>query len=757
MSSIPRAAARRRSCLLTSSFLVPVLSLGISAAKAQQAPSDRLPPIEVSPPGDENRTRAKPVNDVGSGSRRVAPNLSQTTSPGGAPATSPNVSSPGNANATTNRQFAGIVGASTSVITSEDIAHSPAQSIQEIIAQTPGVQLTSLFGGVNGVGTTVDLRGFGAFATANSLVLINGRRLNDIDMAGVDLSTIPRDSIERIEITRGNSGAVLYGDNAVGGVINIVTKTGVGGPPVAIRAEAGAGSFNQRLASVSAAANAGPWSASFFGNGFKSDGYRVNNALDQRNAIGNINYSTPDLTAFLTLSGDDQKLGLPGGRFVDPSIGLNQLVTDRRGATTPFDYANKQGASATAGFTKTLWNGAELIVDGGVRDKKQQAGFFGSTAVLPVPSFSSSYVDTTLQTWSITPRLSIKNPILGIPSNILTGVDYYDATYHSNRSQFNGFAPIHVYDLSQQTLAGYWQQTVGLLPTTDFSYGARAQNTHLNARDRFDPMAPGAFDTEANPLDSSETQYALHLGFEHRFNEVFSVFGRAARAFRTPDVDERVASGPAFDAFFNPIPGNFRLKTQTSQDVEGGFRIRAGMLQVQSSIYDMDLVNEIHFDPVNFFNVNLDPTRRYGSETSTSVRVSDSLLFRSGFAYTRAIFREGPFAGNDVPLVSRFTANAGVTWNVWQNYLVVDATVRGWSERQMDNDQRNRQPLIPANATVDFRLSGEYQHFFWSISVNNVLNAMYYDYAVASAFTDGRFSAYPLPGRTYMVKAGATF
>src|ERR1700682_294045 len=755
MSSNIKAAPRRRSCLLASSLLVPALSLWISAAKAQRASSDQLPPIEVSPPGDQNRTRAKPVNDGGSGSRRAAPNVSQTSSPGGAPTDSPNLSSP--SNATTNRQFAGIVGAATSVITSEDIAHSPAQSIQEIIAQTPRVQLTSLYGGVNGVGTTVDLRGFGAFATANSLVLINGRRLNDIDMAGVDLSTIPRDSIERIEITRGNSGAVLYGDNAVGGVINIVTKTGAGGPPVAIRAEAGVGSFNQRLASVSTAANAGPWSASFFGNGFKSDGYRVNNALDQRNAIGNINYSTPDLTAFLTLSGDDQKLGLPGGRFVDPSIGLNQLVTDRRGATTPFDYANKQGDSATAGFTKRLWNVADLIVDGGVRDKKQQAGFFGSTAVLPVPSFSSSYVDTTLQTWSITPRLSIKNPILGIPSNILTGVDYYDATYHSNRSQFNGFAPIHVYDLSQQTLAGYWQQTVGLLPTTDFSYGARAQNTHLNARDRFDPMAPGAFDTEANPLDSSETQYALHLGFEHRFNEVFSVFGRAARAFRTPDVDERVASGPAFDAFFNPIPGNFTLKTQTSHDIEGGFRIKAGTFQMQSSIHNMDLVNEIHFDPVNFFNYNLDPTRRYGSETSASLRASDTVLLRGGFAYTRAVFREGPFTGNDVPLVSRYTANAGVTWNIWQKFLVADATVRFWSSRRMDNDQANTQLLIPANATVDFKLSGEYERFFWSLSVNNVLNALYYDYAVASTFTDGRFSAYPLPGRTYMVEAGATF
>jgi iron complex outermembrane receptor protein len=274
---------------------------------------------------------------------------------------------------------------------------------------------------------------------------------------------------------------------------------------------------------------------------------------------------------------------------------------------------------------------------------------------------------------------------------------------------------------------------------------------------RFDPTAPGAFDTQAIPLDSNETQYALHVNIEHRFNEVFSVFGRAARAFRTPDVDERVASGPAFDAFFNPIPGNFRLKTQTSHDMEGGFRIKDGAFQMQSSIYNMDLINEIHFDPVNFFNYNLDPTRRYGSETSASLRVSDSVLLRGGMAYTRAVFREGPFTGNDVPLVSRYTANAGVTWNLWQKYLVVDATVRGWSERFMDNDQANTQRRIPADATIDFKLSGEYAHFFWSLSVNNVLNALYYDYAVASAFTDGRFSAYPLPGRTYMVKAGATF
>ena len=138
-----------------------------------------------------------------------------------------------------------------------------------------------------------------------------------------------------------------------------------------------------------------------------------------------------------------------------------------------------------------------------------------------------------------------------------------------------------------------------------------------------------------------------------------------------------------------------------------------------------------------FYNVNLDPTRRSGIETAASYRVSDSLLVRGGFAFTRAVFREGPFAGHNVPLVSPYTASAGVTWNIWQNYLVLDATLRGWGARYMDNDQLNTQRPIGADATVDLKLSGQVDHFFWSFTVNNVLNALYYDYAIASTLHAG--------------------
>jgi iron complex outermembrane receptor protein len=663
-------------------------------------------------------------------------------------------------NVTASRTATGIVGASTAVITAEDIARSPGQTIQDVLATIPGVQLTNLFGAVNGTGSVVDLRGFGAFASSNTLFLINGRRLNEADLQGVDLSTIPIQSIERIEVTRGNSGAVLYGDNAVGGVINIVTKTGANtGKPFAARIEGGGGSYGQYGGNVSATTNSGPWSSSVFANAAKSDGYRVNNRLEQQNAIGELRYSTPELSAFVNISGDNQRLGLPGTRSNNYTLNFVDYFSqfgDMRGSSTPYDYANKQGANVTAGFTKSLWAGAELIVDGGVRNKQQQSGFFGD----PASPFglNYSYVDSTLTTWSITPRLSIKGSMFGLTSSILTGIDYYDASYNSRRSQRDIDPPNHIYDLTQRTVAGYWQQTLGLLPTTDFSYGARIQHMSLDARDRYDPTAPfGSLAAQATPLNTDQFNHALHVGLEHRINGNFTVFARAAQAFRTPNIDERVVTGPAYDPFFTPIPQNFQLKTQTSHDVEVGLKIHGGPLDIQTSFYDMWLKNEIHYNPVQFFNYNLDPTHRYGSETSATLRINESFRLKGGFAYTRAVFSEGQFSGKDVPLVSRISGTAGFQWNIYQRYLVLDASARFWSSRHLDNDQNNTQPLIPANATLDLKLSGEIDRFFWSAALINAFDVQYYDYGIASATTPGAYAIYPLPGRVYMLKAGVTF
>jgi iron complex outermembrane receptor protein len=644
-----------------------------------------------------------------------------------------------------------IAGASTTVITRADLQRSPGQTVQDALAREPGIQVRSLFGGVNGAQSTVDMRGFGATGALNTLVLINGRRLNDVDLESIDLSVIPVDSIERIEITRGNSGAVLYGDGAVGGVINIVTRSGVN-QPFSGRVQGQVGSYGYGAADASFSGSNGPFAASVAANAINADGFRFNNRLHQQNAVGDFRWSDGQGTgAYLNLSANEQHLGLPGGRRVSVVDNINQVVTDPRGATTPFDYANKQGTNATLGVTRTLAAGTELIIDGGVRQKNQQAAFFDP--------FGDHALKATLTTFSLTPRLTSQHDLGGLSGKLLTGIDVYDNTYGSDRPQHLNDPPIHRYDLTQRTIAGYVQETLALLPTTDLALGARLQDNHTTARDRLDATAPGTGcqfctpEPQGLPLDKRETQHALHAGLEHRFNEVFSVFGRAARAFRLPTVDERVGVVPLGFG----IPTNFDLRTQTSHDIEGGVRARYGAFSLQTSVYDMRLKDELFFSPATFTNLNLDPTRRYGTETIATWRVSDTVRLKGGFAYTRSVFREGPFAGNDVPLVSRWTGSAGVSWDIYKKYLVFDGVARMFGSRRMDNDSANTQPLIPGKTLVDARIGGEYDKFIWSLSVQNVFNVNYFEYAIASTFTPGNYNAYPLPGRTVLAKAGVTW
>src|SRR5512132_2625080 len=113
-------ATRQRRFWLASSFLVPIVSLGISGAQAQQAPSEQLPPIEVTSPTDPNRTRAKPTYDEASTSRRVVPAAAPSTGTRPASGTGSNVASQSvsqGADGSGGRQFSGIVGTASTVIT----------------------------------------------------------------------------------------------------------------------------------------------------------------------------------------------------------------------------------------------------------------------------------------------------------------------------------------------------------------------------------------------------------------------------------------------------------------------------------------------------------------------------------------------------------------------------------------------------------------------------------------------------------------
>ncbi len=104
------------------------------------------------------------------------------------------------------------------VITEEEIRASGARNLAEVLDLKAGVSISDY--GPEGSQKSVSLRGS---VTSHVLVLIDGTRANNTQNGVVDLSLIPLENIERIEIMRGGTSA-LYGADAVGGVINIITK-----------------------------------------------------------------------------------------------------------------------------------------------------------------------------------------------------------------------------------------------------------------------------------------------------------------------------------------------------------------------------------------------------------------------------------------------------------------------------------------------------------------------------------------------------
>ena len=168
-------------------------------------------------------------------------------------------------------------GSAISVITAEDIERasvSPTRSVDDLFRQVPGVSLTQAGG--PGQIQTVRIRGG---EVRHTLVLIDGIRVNDPVSTGreFDFANLVLADIERIEVLRGPQSA-LYGSDALGGVINIITKRGRGAPKATIAVEGGSFNTKEVRANVSGGDERVDYSFGFSGldtDGFSAFGHRI--------------------------------------------------------------------------------------------------------------------------------------------------------------------------------------------------------------------------------------------------------------------------------------------------------------------------------------------------------------------------------------------------------------------------------------------------------------------------------------------------
>ncbi len=641
------------------------------------------------------------------------------------------------------------------VITKEAIERSPAKTVPEVLAAEVGFVNSELFGN-NGANTTIDLRGFGASGGQNTLILVNGRRVSDIDLSGVKWSAIPLDAIERIEIVRG-SGSVLYGNGAVSGVVNIITKTPMDRSDTAT-VGARYGDLGTRAANVNATYRKDSFGLSVSASNYSSDGYRDNNENQDTNL--NVDARTlGEANDFSFRFGTDrQDIRLPGGRFVQPSIGLNQLEDDRRGTSTPLDYATRDGAYATLGLSSRQDFG-QIDAELGYREKVQASYFdFGGFP---------DYRETDLGVWSLTPRMKLPGTIAGRDNQLVLGIDIYNWDYDLSVSNDpnNVSTPINRVRAEQRNVGIYFHDALRLTTPMTLSFGWREAWQEINATDDFDPTAPGAgFGSGAADGRQDLHEYAYDLGLRYELALGWATIAKTGRSFRFANIDEIYETSPTFSREFQ------FLRPQTAESVDIGVERRWNGNMLRATVYQIDVTDEIHLDAytTGIGNTNLPPSRRKGFELESATSFGP-VGAQLTYAYTDARFLEGVFpgggftvpnvdiAGKTVPLVPRDKLTLNADWAISERSILT-AAYRYVSDQYMDNDEPNNFfTKIPAYSVVDVKLAHQTGGWRLGFVINNLLDEEYYTYAVRSQFVADRYSAYPLPERTVTVFAEYRF
>ncbi|MEX1201475.1 MAG: TonB-dependent receptor [Methylophaga sp.] len=635
--------------------------------------------------------------------------------------------------------------ASITVISAEDIRRSPARTLPDLLAEQAGVNIVSTNEHKNSA--TVDIRGFGETAGQNTLILLDGRRLNDVDLSNVNYAAIPYQNIERIEIIRG-SGAVLYGDGATGGVINIISKN-----PKNIE--------NQAIISTTAGSDDYLETNAFgsFANEFiainaninhtESDGYRDNSDFKQNS--GQLDFRIPlnDDELYLQIGSYDNETGLPGTRSVNPTTDINELRTDRKGTDSPNDWAKERTEYLTTGYTAKLSDNDTLVIDAGYRQRQQKSQFdygFGFGF--------GDYADTDLTTFSFTPRLIMNRQLANRDIQWIAGIDWYDYDYQSDRADFrrNSNQPVHQLDVQQQSLAFYGQGDLQLTAKTNLTAGVRTQEVRLKARDQFDASASGGgFGSEAAPSNQTNRENSFELGLSHQFTQSFSGFVRGGRSARFGTVDELFQFDSGFQQVFSI------LAPQTALTTEVGFKYDTSQFSSQLSVFNQNLTDEIRFNPVTFQNENLDKTKRQGLELSAQAKLTETLRLSAAYSYIDAEFREGDLDGHQVPLVPEHTYHLGLTADLpWQSILSIhwnytDAT---YFANDMQNDFGRK---IPSYQTVDLKLAKRLDALEVALQINNLFDEEYYNFGINGSAAVGNYNAYPLPERTMQVSVSYQF
>ena len=532
----------------------------------------------------------------------------------------------------------------TIVVREEEINQTNAKNVGELLDRLTTVEV----GHYGTLGSIKNLRIRNSTAD-QVLILLNGVPLSGSGKGAINLALIPTESVERIEIIQGSCSA-LYGANAVGGVVNIITKKAKETKPK-ILSNISYGDFNTYILNAEAHYNTQDLSLNINASNKHSDGWRENSKYDSLS--GYANFSLPVLYGKFTLDTliNKSKVGIPGFATIPMSDWDGEKEKE---ASTP--YAKQYDDLYFVGLsydskiftTKISYNNQKLVYDNSEdpfwpdkTDSILNTISFLNTISLPYKFFVSlNYEYTQIdQKYLLNPNDNFKKDVSNIGVALQKDITYSKLSivptirWDSNSLFGNKFSPqvMFVYNLAD----------------TKFSFSA---GTSWRAPTFLDLYWPDQIWVKGNPELKPEESYSVDLGFEQNFEKVVKIklnpFYRYIKdqirwypvdptdllsAWTPSNVDETIAQGVEVGCEIIPVKSfNNKLSVLISDnrirkkgEEEKGWQKQAysplfnAILTSKLSLpYEVDLLNNLKYTDT-----------QYSSDDETGIKLNSFVLW----------------------------------------------------------------------------------------------------------------------------------
>ena len=616
---------------------------------------------------------------------------------------------------------------SASVIDSTTVQDTPAQSLDDVLRHVPGVNLPVQTGiEAHPTADNVSMRGLGGI---HALVLVDAVPLNDPFFGYIQWGRIPLELIDRVEVVRGG-GAPLWGNFAMGGVINVVTRAPEEDTAIANAGGGGFGTYRSSLFGSYGLSQSHRLSLMAEVNG--TDGFMAvpdyarrpfdtPTSFTARNfAVRDRWHAADDILIDLRVDyhRNNQQLGTP--------LSTNRQEISSYAASINKSFGNSGSLSGTAFYSQSTFVTDNPTLDDPTLPLAGQSQHIDNIHTTPFHNAGGSLV------WSKSWHSLLRNITAGVDLNDVKGSDrgaIFDST---------GLTQIRTdVGRGEQLFAGAFAQ-VSIVPLNRLEVLASGRVQYFEVLNGFDGNPGGA----GNEPNQNITKFDPRVSVRYAITDSVAMRGAYYQAFRAPTLDNLYRGFASDGGIYYP---NSALKPETLDGGEVGIDFVSASMRAQITYYRTHVSNLItsatleptQLPPGFFYGgrlVNAASALVQGIEGELDWRMGAGFSTTLGYTWARSVYTSNPTdpmsVGQQLTDVPRNTASAAITyehtrgWRVSADARYISAT--SWTNADHTDPGFPYQAAADPHFVVDFAASYPIKpNFALYLQVENLFDRHY--------------------------------